>query len=374
MSWRLAGLGLVALGCGRIDFADVPPADTGGPMESAAYRKLITIDHTQVTGGPHVGFPVLIRLAADADLAANARPDGFDIAFTTAAGTALSYERESYDAATGALVAWVRLPVLGGSEDTTLALVFGDPNAADQQRPTAVWDASYQAVWHLAGETLDSTANHNNGLPIAGLATGPGFLGDGLVFDGVDDYLDVPASASLDNAAPVGTFSLWIRWIQPARGIYQMVMSSSNRFVTPRNGFEWANQASGAHYFYPWGGSETAFDYVSVPPFTAGTWHYLAVTFEYATRTLLIYLDATPLSSSHDGETGWAQIAQPADWLWGGNPAMGGPDYFLGRMDEIRVASVLRPVEWLQTEMANQRTPSTFYTVGALETARAWTH
>ena len=369
MSWRLAGL-VVAVGCGRIDFATAPPADAGLPTESAAYRKPITIDHTQVSGGPHGGFPILIRLSTDADLAAYARPDGFDIAFRATDGTVLPYERESFDSATGALVAWVRPPVLDGSVDTTLELVFGDPEATDQQSPAAVWDASYEAVWHFAGETRDSTGNHNDGVPIAGLATGPGLFGNGLVFDGLDDYLDVPASASLDAASAAGTFSLWIRWTEPARGNYQMMMSSSNRFVTPRNGFEWANQPGGEHYFYPWGGSETAFDYVSVPPFTAGTWQYAAVTFEYATHTLHIYLDATPLSTTHDGEIGWAEIARPEDWLWGGNPAMGGPNYFLGAMDEIRVAKVVRPVAWLQTELANQRSPSSFYSVGALATVR----
>jgi hypothetical protein len=81
---------------------------------------------------------------------------------------------------------------------------------------------------------------------------------------------------------------------------------------------------------------------------------------------LLIYLDAMPLTTTHDGEVGWAQIAQPDHWLWGGNPAMGSSDYFLGAMDEIRVASGVRSSAWLQTELANQRSPSTFYTLGAI--------
>jgi biopolymer transport protein ExbB len=358
MSWRIAGLCVAVLGCGRVDFAE---------LSLGAYRKPIAIDRAKVVGGPHVGFPILVELAADADLAAHARPDGFDLGFVAADGGALPYERESFDAATGALVAWVRLPVLDASADTTLYLTFGAPDAADQQTPAAVWDASYQAVWHLTATPLDSTAHHNDGHPFNGLAFGSGQIGGALAYDGVDDYFDVPASASLDAAAAAGTFSVWIRWTQPARGNYQMVMSSSNRFVAPRDGFEWANQAGGQHYFYPWGGSETAFDYVSVPPFTANTWQYLAVTFEFATHSLLLYLDATPLATTHDGETGWAQIAQPADWLWGGNPAMGGSDYFLGAMDEIRVASVVRSSAWLETELRNQRSPSTFYTVGPVE-------
>ncbi len=68
------------------------------------YRKKITIDFTKVTGNL-TNFPVLIDLATDAQLIANARADGFDILFTDDDETTkLDHERELYVSATGELI------------------------------------------------------------------------------------------------------------------------------------------------------------------------------------------------------------------------------------------------------------------------------
>jgi hypothetical protein len=142
-----------------------------------------------------------------------------------------------------------------------------------------------------------------------------------------------------------------------------MVMSSSNRFVTPRNGFEWACDPNGRHYFYPWGGIEQDFN-LGNNPFTKKTWQYLVLTLDYATRDVVISVDGVVLQTTQDVRTLWTQLAQPKDWLWGGNPNMGGASWFKGSMDEIRVATTVRAPGWISTELANQRSPSTFYRVG----------
>ena len=90
------------------------------------YRKAITIDHTKVSAN-QTNFPVLINLASDASLAAHARSDGFDLLFTASDGaTVLPYEREQYTNTTGALVAWVKVPILSSAADTVLYLYYGD--------------------------------------------------------------------------------------------------------------------------------------------------------------------------------------------------------------------------------------------------------
>ena len=58
---------------------------------------MITINGSQVPAA-QTDFPVLVRLSADADLAANADPSGHDIHFTDTAGAELSFERVSYSA------------------------------------------------------------------------------------------------------------------------------------------------------------------------------------------------------------------------------------------------------------------------------------
>jgi len=351
---------LVLAGCGRIGFSAT--ADAPVPF---AHVKTITIPHGSVTGGPHASFPLLIELAADADLAASARPDGFDIAFTQGA-TSLAYEREHFDPATGALVAWVSVPSLPPDADTTIELHYGDPDAADQQAPASVW-ASYSGVWHLGDALADSTSNRNDATAMNGLALGAaGVIGGGLHYDGVDDYLDMANSASLDATATAATLSAWVTWDNPAAGHYQFVMSSSNRFVAPgtRDGYEWAVQPDGHYYFYPWGGTETTFDYAN-DPFTAGVWHHAVVTMDLATSDVVLYVDGAPVPLLQDVHNLWTTAADPADWLWGGNPLFGGnPAYFAGSMDELRVATTVRSPGWIATEYANQRTPATFYTVG----------
>lgn len=352
---------LVLAGCGRIGFSAT--ADAPVPF---AHEKTITIAAANVTGGPHASFPVLIDLAGDADLAANARPDGFDIAFTD--GTApLAFEREHFDPATGSLVAWVSVPSLSSDTDTILTMHYGNPDAADQQAPAQVWSAPYAGVWHVGDSLADSTAQHNDATAMNGLALGAtGVIGGGLRYDGVDDYLSVTDSASLDATAADATLSTWIEWDNPAAGHYQFVMSSSNRFVATgsRDGYEWAVQPDGHYYFYPWGGTETTFDYAN-DPFTAGAWHHVVVTMDLATSDVLLYVDGAPVTLLQTVQGLWTTAANPADWLWGGNPLFGGnPAYFAGGMDEMRVTTTVRSPGWIATEYANQHSPATFYVVG----------
>ncbi|HMA05941.1 MAG TPA: DUF2341 domain-containing protein, partial [Methanomicrobiales archaeon] len=140
---------------------------------SWGYRKNITIDHNRVAADL-VNFPVLINLASDADLSANARADGFDILFTSSTGTTkIPHEIENFTKSSGALVAWVNVSALSSTTDTVLYLYYGNPSSGDQQSRTSVWDSNYKAVWHLGelvtdeattGSHLDSTSNANTAL------------------------------------------------------------------------------------------------------------------------------------------------------------------------------------------------------------------
>ena len=111
------------------------------------FRKPITIDSTKIIGDLD-DFPVLVSIT-DPDLAASARADGFDIAFTGSNGsTKLDHEIEKYDGGTGELVAWVRVR-LSASQDKTIYMYYGNATAGDQQNATAVWNASYMSVHHM---------------------------------------------------------------------------------------------------------------------------------------------------------------------------------------------------------------------------------
>jgi hypothetical protein len=176
-------------------------------------RKKITIDSGLVSADLS-DFPVLISLASDADLAADAQDDGDDILFTSSDGTTqLSHEIETFDGGTGELVAWVQAD-LSGSTDTEIYMYYGNGTVSSQQDITGVWDGGFEGVWHIdetSGAHYDSTSNGNSSTSVdvatQGSATGQ--------IDGADDFngssndIVIADSASLDITSAI-TIEAWI--------------------------------------------------------------------------------------------------------------------------------------------------------------------
>lgn len=135
------------------------PANWYNP--SWGFRKTITIDHTKVStsgGETYVGFPVLVSEATDASLAAHAKSNGFDILFTSSDGTTkINHELETFNSATGKLVAWVQVSGLSTSVDSVLYMYYGNPGASDQQNVAGTWDSHYKGVYHLAASNTQTT-------------------------------------------------------------------------------------------------------------------------------------------------------------------------------------------------------------------------
>jgi len=86
-------------------------------------------------------FPLLVEVI-DPEVQSAALASGLDLVFTDADGTTrLDHVIESYDGATGAVTAWVRLPTVTAGSPTALFIYYGNPTAADQQDPEAVFGA-----------------------------------------------------------------------------------------------------------------------------------------------------------------------------------------------------------------------------------------
>lgn len=339
-------------------------------------RKQITIDSSQVTGDL-IDFPVLINLI-DPDLSNKAKSNGYDIIFTDSDGkTKLDHEIESYNDTTGELIAWVEIPYLSSSTDTVIFMYYGNPDAQDQQNPTGVWDSNYTGVWHLkeiptgiTGDIKDSTLNNNNGTTegsMSAINSVEAKIGKGLEFDEINDMIRIKNSTSLNSTDTTATIQLWLWWDNASDGDHQIVMSSSNRFTVGANdGYEWATQGSGNHFYYPWGGHNSNYN-LGPNPFTNQTWHHLVVTHNYSSKGVNIYIDGNAMFfSTENVPTFWTQLALPDDWLWGGNPDRA-TRYFDGMFDEIRVSNIDRSLEWIQTEFNNQNSTSSFYSVGSEE-------
>ncbi|MFX0041491.1 MAG: hypothetical protein ACFE8L_01145, partial [Candidatus Hodarchaeota archaeon] len=180
------------------------------------YYKVITIDHTKVSGtGTHINFPVLISIL-DSDLHEEAQSDGDDIAFANNTDW-LDHEIElynpSYTIDEAQLIAWVRIPLLSTSVDTNIFMFYGNDTISSQENPTGVWENNYMGVWHLkddpgyGGSVQDSTINSNHGTAINMESQDqvPGQIDGSLRFNGFNEYV------SVGNVGPqIKTIEFWM--------------------------------------------------------------------------------------------------------------------------------------------------------------------
>lgn len=359
---------------------DVPVPDTPeAPFacletNDFCHRKRITIQPGMVRGGASLtNFPMLLALASDAELAATVRADGHDIEFTSSDGTTvIPHERQSYNSANGALTAWVNIPSLSNTVPTDIYMYYGKSSANDRQDANAAWSSTFHGVWHLDADAKDVSGNTNDGTNSGVAFNSPGWIGTAANWAQMTDRITINNSSTLDAVTASGTFEMWINFVNPAPSgptppvRYQFVLSNTETYkAAPNNGFAWATQANGAWYFYPYVDNPTTSDnfVLAPPPFMASHWHFVAVTYDFPTKTVKLFCDGQPLTLTTNGTAmNWSQAASVSNWFLGSNPDAAA-NYFLGSIDELRFSSVARTPGWLATEYANQSSPSTFYTV-----------
>lgn len=343
---------------------DAPPPDMTEPMpaclQARCRMKVITVDHTKVVGGPHASFPLYVQIA-DPDFA---NAVGTDFAFVTADAPTqiLAYERERF--AGTELTAWVGIPTLSSTADTVLYLYYGDVSAPDTQNRAAVWDSDFQAVWHL-GETTggtnaikDSTSHAVSGTDLGGVGLGVAAkLGAGMRFDGNDDHLRVPSSPAFTPVYTTATLSVWVNWNDATTGDFQRIVLATNSLEGNGRGFEWGTNPTGQYYYYPSDAGGTT-NFAAIPsPFTNSTWHHVAITQEFSTKTLAMFVDGMPRALATVPAM-WNQVMTAADWHFGGTMNR---TKFAGMLDEIHISKVVRSPGWIATEYANQNAPAAFY-------------
>ncbi len=335
----------------------------GWYRKSWTARKQLTIASALVSGSTDLqNFPLLIAID-DSDLAGSAQADGDDILFTAANGTTqLAHEIESY--AAGVLVAWVSLPILSASQDTTIFLYYGDPSASNQENAAAVWSHGYAAVWHLAGsysgtpnEVIDSSGNGNHGQAGTAPTQSTGRIGMGQDFEsGNSEYLQVDHGGNLDFAAANSQFTI-SAWVRPeSLGAWQSILSKG-----------------AASPFDQWLGLDNSIP--GVPGFeldssvlaatgtlSSGSWTYLAFTWDH--------LDMRVQINGVDDVSSLARIldlSDSSDTSYIGAIDAGAGDPFDGVLDEVRVSAMTRSSDWLRTEFNNQSDPGAFSSLGSEE-------
>jgi hypothetical protein len=160
-------------------------------------------------------------------------------------------------------------------------------------RELSVEPGSTAGLWHFnegTGATAaDATANGNTGT-VSGAAWTTGRFGSALAFDGVEDYVEMPDSPSLDITGAV-TIEAWVRF-ETIQTDWRVIAGKVNTTLNTSNyhlsksadhkfnfGFNSTGDASGWH------------GYSSKSTVAAGQWYYVAATYSDDADEVRIYID-----------------------------------------------------------------------------------
>jgi len=177
------------------------------------YRKLITINHSQVSSDPSpdnlTNFPVLVYISSDSYLKAHAQTDGDDIVFVAMDNeTKYNSEKEMWNiTGNGDLYAWVNVTTVYATVDTTFWLYYGNASVGNQDNATGVWDNYYVGVWHMNEsdplDIEDSTSYNNDVTLVSGtfVTDEYGVAGYCVNITGSTSYLSINDANSLSFIA-----------------------------------------------------------------------------------------------------------------------------------------------------------------------------
>lgn len=337
------------------------------------YQGEITINTTSSgadVSGDVVDFPVCIRLtSADFDFD-QARSDGLDICFTKQDGTPLPYEIEYWDRASGKAAVWVKVDTIYGNNNTQyINMYWGNPDVSTGSNSSAVFDVSngFQGVWHMAGkgtETVyDATDNQYDGTPYGMTidAVVPGVIGDARYFDGKENYVVMPNTASGKLDMPQnGTYSisLWA-YVDTLDTLWHVISGKGHeQYYLKFKCFKKDKATWEFVEFQDQKGWEFTED--SIPPAPGiGQWVYL--TGVRSGTNQYLFINGNLVSDTICLQTGTYTRYTGDDFMIGRYarqvtiPSNEGWCYFKGMIDEVRVMDVALTADWIKLSYMNQK-------------------
>ncbi|MHA1913418.1 MAG: DUF2341 domain-containing protein [Promethearchaeota archaeon] len=328
------------------------------------YYKLITIDQNEVSGtGIHYNFPILVSFV-DEGLKYHVQPDGDDIAFATA-GDWLDHEilvfNQTYSTTQAELTAWIQIPFLHTTQDTTLTMYYGNSTMSSRENPEGVWDSEYAAVYHLNDDFLDSTPNNRDGIN-TGTDSIEGKIGNGRNFERDDNTDNINIGTWSVSGSQI-TIQMWVNLESFAIGDARFLSKNSGSSNTGE-AHVWMlgtdttpNRLRGRIKTGTSDSSGTSTVVATSGDLSTGTWYL--TTLVYDGSNIRFVLDGNPVGSfSKSG------LLRVNSWpiTIGNSPS--GSRSLDGIVDEVRISSTVRSNDWLKTEYDNQNDPSSFGTVG----------
>lgn len=329
--------------------------------------KEITIDSSQVDSSL-TDFPLLVNMT-DTDVSSAAQPDCDDILFTdNTNATKYSHEIENCDLTTNDwFTAWVKIPSVSSSVDTDIFMYYDNSGASSQEDVSGTWNSNYISVWHLHDDFLDSTSNSHDGTNNGSTNETDEYIADSQSLDGSGDYISVSDHNDFESIDSLSV-SAWV---------YNDVSTADEpivgKFDNPTPGWSWllwrddvagvsgrtntysyiVNTASGLDRYE--GNTNAA---------STSQWELVHGTWERNDANgMWIYVDGTQQTATESTQNNSVLATTTDVWL-GRFDSGGSPIYRDGKLDEVRVMSNVLSQDWISAEYDNQKTGSTFLTIG----------
>lgn len=307
-------------------------------------------------------FPVLIALNEDITdfrYSQFASPNGYDLRVYDASFTnALAYEIESWKT-NGTSSVWVRVPCLSSSDDHVW-ICWGDATQTNRPAYTTngvAWSADYRLVVHM-GDGNDSSANQAGGTSSNVVYDVDGIGHSGL-FNGTNSMLTFDPRAVLKPASQI-TISAWVKPSDLAAARYRNIYRKDDSGYRHLLAFqEYGTVLSfGLNV-------DGVYSELDVPINAADyedTWHLVTAVYDGGKKR--VFRDGIEIANTN--LTGVVGTSNTMCATVGYTQSTNVPprEFFLGRIDEVRVSGSGRPADWVWACYKNQRADSDFVFFG----------
>lgn len=280
------------------------------------------------------------------------------------------WEFESYNSATGALIAWVNVGTLTHSADlTSVYLCYGGASVTTWQGNVPATYTNYMLVQHLPdGTTLTAkdSAHANNGTIVGVTATAGQVDGAGSFPGGTGNQITVPDDVTLSSLGGLLTLSAWYNATGSVTSDDGAIIEKTTSLINGE--YFMGPLGSFGSRFYCFLLDETTGGYIGrFGPQPSAGWHYMVGTYDGSGTSagVKIYADGVQIDTTNFNSGTFSQMRNTTqDVLLGGrHSAIGGP--FTATADEIRAGSFTSSIDRITAEFNNQSSPSTFYSVGS---------
>ncbi len=334
-------------------------ADDGWWNASWHYRQQVSINTKDITENLE-NFPLRLHMTDGQFARALAAPQGRDMRIINADGQELAHEIVAWEP--DGVEIYIRMPQLKTGSGQHLYVYFGNPDAPETP-PVRVWDDAYHLILHLQGDMADALGTvepvkregcmFQNGWtpglisaeshPWATFCTlGPGSLN-------VNPEI-------LQKLGPTATFTLRFR----PKGTEKRVLFAASA-ADAKNGMEAVVAPDSASV-------DLIQDVVrSSLPYGNGVeperWHSIVVAVDNVQKQYKFTVDGAAMAQG-----AYPGLAGPFDTIKFGRALLNPAElYFLGDVDEVRMAAVSRTNAWMAAEALSLSEANPLVNIGPLE-------